>query len=37
MVIVIDGKSARGTITVEDPFDLHVLAAYIPEEGLILM
>jgi predicted transposase YbfD/YdcC len=37
MVIVIDGKTVRGTITIEDPFGLHLLAAYLPGEGIVLM
>ena len=37
VVIVIDGKTLRGTITREDPFGLHLLAAYLPGEGLVLM
>jgi predicted transposase YbfD/YdcC len=37
MVIVIDGKTVRGTITTEDPFGLHLLAAYLPGEGIVLM
>lgn len=37
MVIVIDGKIVRGTITVADPFGLHLLAAYLPGEGIVLM
>lgn len=37
MVIAIDGKTVRGTITAEDPFGLHLLAAYLPGEGIILM
>lgn len=37
MVIVIDGKSVRGTITLEDPLGLHLLAAYLPGEGVVLM
>ena len=37
MVIVIDGKTVRGTITAEDPFGLHLLAAYLPGEGIVLM
>ena len=36
-VIVIDGKTVRGTITREDPFGLHLLAAYLPGEGIVLM
>jgi hypothetical protein len=37
VVIVIDGKTVRGTITPEDPFGLHLLAAYMPGEGIVLM
>lgn len=37
IVIVIDGKTVRGTITPEDPFGLHLLAAYVPGEGIVLM
>ncbi len=37
VVIVIDGKTVRGTITVDDPFGLHLLAAYLPGEGVVLM
>jgi predicted transposase YbfD/YdcC len=36
-VIAIDGKTVRGTITDEDPFGLHLLAAYLPDEGIVLM
>lgn len=37
LVIVIDGKTVRGTITLEDRFGLHLLAAYLPGEGIVLM
>lgn len=37
VVIVIDGKTVRGTITRDDPFGLHLLAAYLPGEGIVLM
>lgn len=37
VVIAIDGKTLRGTITREDPFGLHLLAAYMPGEGIVLM
>lgn len=37
VVVVLDGKTLRGTITREDPFGLHLLAAYLPGEGLVLM
>jgi predicted transposase YbfD/YdcC len=36
-VIAIDGKTVRGTITAEDAFGLHLLAAYLPGEGIVLM
>lgn len=37
VVISIDGKTVRGTITADDPFGLHLLAAYLPNEGIVLM
>ena len=37
VVIAIDGKSVRGTISAQDPFGLHLLAAYLPGEGIVLM
>ena len=37
VVIVIDGKTVRGTITVGDAFGLHLLVAYLPGEGIVLM
>jgi len=37
VVVVMDGKTVRGTITREDPFGLHLLAAYLPGEGIVLM
>ena len=37
VVIAIDGKTIRGTITLEDAFGLHLLAAYLPGEGIVLM
>lgn len=37
VVIVIDGKTLRGTITRDDPFGLHLLAAYLPGEGIVLL
>jgi len=36
IVIVIDGKTVRGTITAEAPFGLHRLSAYLPGEGIVL-
>lgn len=37
VVIAIDGKTLRGTITRDDPFGVHLLAAYLPGQGLVLM
>jgi predicted transposase YbfD/YdcC len=37
VIIAIDGKTVRGTITNEDPFGLHLLAAYLPGEGIVLL
>ncbi len=37
VVVSIDGKTVRGTITADDPFGLHLLAAYLPDEGIVLM
>jgi predicted transposase YbfD/YdcC len=37
VVIAMDGKTVRGTITPQDPFGLHLLAAYLPGEGIVLM
>jgi hypothetical protein len=37
VVMSMDGKTIRGTITPEDPFGLHLLAAYLPVEGIVLM
>jgi predicted transposase YbfD/YdcC len=36
VVIAIDGKTVQGAITREDPFGLHLLAAYLPGEGIVL-
>jgi predicted transposase YbfD/YdcC len=35
-MIVIDGKTMRGTISADDPFGLHLLTAYVPEMGIAL-
>ena len=35
--LAFDGKTVRGTITLDDPFGLHLLAAYLPGEGLVLL
>ncbi|MCB0190691.1 MAG: ISAs1 family transposase [Anaerolineae bacterium] len=37
IVIAIDGKSLRGTIELGQSQGLHLLAAYLPAEGLVLM
>lgn len=37
VVIAIDGKTMRGTIELGHSQGLHLLAAYLPEEGLVLM
>ena len=37
VIIAMDGKTLRGTITRADPFGLHLLAAYLPGQGLVLM
>ena len=37
VVIAIDGKTLRGTIAVGQTQGLHLLAAYLPEEGLVLL
>lgn len=35
--IALDGKTLRGTIAPEQTRGLHLLAAYLPEEGIVLM
>ncbi len=37
VLIVIDGKTLRGTIDATNPRGEHLLAAYMPEEGIVLM
>ena len=37
MLIAFDGKTVRGTIDAESPGGDHLLAAYLPEEGIVLM
>jgi len=37
VLIVIDGKTLRGTIDATNPRGEHLLAAYMPEEGVVLM
>jgi len=34
--ITLDGKTIRGTITEDDRFGVHLLAAYLPEAGIVL-
>lgn len=35
-IITLDGKTIRGTITADDRFGVHLLAAYLPEAGIVL-
>jgi hypothetical protein len=37
LVIAIDGKTVRGTIDAAHPRGEHLLAAYVPEEGIVLL
>ena len=37
VLIAIDGKTLRGTIDPENPQGDHLLAAYLPDEGIVLM
>jgi predicted transposase YbfD/YdcC len=37
VLISIDGKTLRGTIAEDNPRGEHLLAAYLPEEGMVLM
>ncbi|MCA1553730.1 MAG: ISAs1 family transposase, partial [Chloroflexi bacterium] len=37
VLICIDGKTLRGTLTAAKPSGVHLLAAYLPAEGLVLM
>jgi predicted transposase YbfD/YdcC len=37
VLVTIDGKTLRGTIDQENKMGLHLLAAYLPEEGVTLM
>jgi predicted transposase YbfD/YdcC len=37
ILISMDGKTLRGTIDEDDPRGEHLLAAYLPEEGVVLM
>jgi len=37
VLIAIDGKTVRGTIDTRNPDGDHLLAAYLPEEGIVLM
>jgi predicted transposase YbfD/YdcC len=35
-IVALDGKTARGTIPADDRFGVHLLAAYLPEAGIVL-
>ena len=36
-IVTLDGKTLRGTIDVNHPHGEHLLAAYLPEEGIVLL
>lgn len=37
VLVSIDGKTVKGTMDAEDPRGEHLLAAYLPEEGIVLL
>ncbi len=37
VLICIDGKTLRGSLSAANPSGVHLLAAYLPDEGLVLM
>jgi predicted transposase YbfD/YdcC len=37
VLISIDGKRVKGTVDPEDPHGTHLLAAYLPQEGIVLL
>ena len=37
VLVSIDGKTVRGTIDAEDPQGAHLLVAYLPQEGIVLL
>jgi predicted transposase YbfD/YdcC len=37
VLISIDGKRIKGTIDADDPHGTHLLAAYLPQEGIVLL
>jgi predicted transposase YbfD/YdcC len=37
VLVALDGKTVRGTIDAADPHGEHLLAAYLPEEGIVLL
>ena len=37
VLLCIDGKTLRGTLNAANPSGVHLLAAYLPHEGLVLM
>lgn len=37
VLVSIDGKTVKGTMDAEDPHGTHLLAAYLPQEGIVLL
>jgi predicted transposase YbfD/YdcC len=37
VLVSIDGKRVKGTVDPEDPHGTHLLAAYLPQEGIVLL
>lgn len=37
VLISIDGKRVKGTVDADDPHGTHLLAAYLPQEGIVLL
>jgi predicted transposase YbfD/YdcC len=37
VLVSIDGKRVKGTVDAEDPHGTHLLAAYLPQEGIVLL
>ena len=37
VLVSIDGKRVKGTVDAEDPHGTHLLAAYLPHEGIVLL
>lgn len=37
VLVSLDGKRVKGTVDAEDPHGTHLLAAYLPQEGIVLL